>query len=152
MGYKIKGRYFEEFEVGEVIHTQGRTINIGDITTFGGLTGDLNSLHMDNELMKKSPFGSVIAHGALTYSISSGLFQANGDTDGTTVAFLGVESLKFTKAVMPGDTIHVEATVAKKTETSKPTRGVVSFEINTLNQKGEVVLEAVWQIMIKRKA
>ncbi len=152
MGYKIKGRYFEEFEVGEVIHTKGRTIYEGDITTFAGLTGDLNSLHMDNEYMKASPFGSIIAHGALTYSISSGLFQANGDTDGTTVAFLGVESLKFTKPVKPGDTIHVEARVANKTETSNPKRGVVSFEINTLNQKGEVVLEAKWQIMIMKKA
>ena len=32
-------RTFEDFAVGEVVLTRGRTVDIGDLTAFAGLTG-----------------------------------------------------------------------------------------------------------------
>ena len=33
-------KWFEDFELGDCMVTRGRTVDIGDITNFAGLTGD----------------------------------------------------------------------------------------------------------------
>jgi 3-hydroxybutyryl-CoA dehydratase len=42
--YQPRGLYFEEFEVGQVFYSTGRTITEGDIVTFAGLSGDYNQM------------------------------------------------------------------------------------------------------------
>ena len=46
--------YFEDFEVGQIFTTLGRTITEGDIVNFVGLTGFYSSLFMDEEFAKKT--------------------------------------------------------------------------------------------------
>ncbi|MEY2891931.1 MAG: hypothetical protein RJA98_1839, partial [Pseudomonadota bacterium] len=38
---------FDDFAVGDVVITRGRTVDIGDLTVFSGLTGDHYPLHTD---------------------------------------------------------------------------------------------------------
>jgi len=52
-----RGRYFEEFTVGERFVTQGRTVTETDIVAFAALTGDYDPLHVDAEFGKKTQFG-----------------------------------------------------------------------------------------------
>lgn len=56
------------------------------------------------------------------------------------------------RAPLAGDTIRVEVEVADKRETKKPDRGIVTYQHRVVNQRGETVLEAKVQRMIKRKA
>jgi len=71
--------------------------------------------------------------------------------DDTLIAFLGFDSLKFTKHTIPGDTLHVRVKVLEKRETSKPDRGVMKRAMEVINQRGEVVQEGVLAFLIKRK-
>jgi acyl dehydratase len=71
--------------------------------------------------------------------------------DDTLIAFLGFENLKFTKPVKPGDTISAKMKVLEKRETSNAGRGVMKRELKVLNQRGEVVLEALQAFLLKRK-
>ena len=66
MAHDGRGRYWEEFTVGEVLVTGRRTIDGGDVSRFAGLTGDFNPLHVDAEFAKTTPFGERVAHGILT--------------------------------------------------------------------------------------
>lgn len=50
-----------------------------------------------------------------------------------------------------GGTIRVVANVVEKKETSKPDRGVVSFQRQCVNQRGEVVQEMKATLMFKRR-
>lgn len=68
----MRGRYFEEFAVGETLVTGRRTIDGGDVSRFAGLTGDFNPLHIDAEFAKTTPFGEPVAHGILTLAVSNG--------------------------------------------------------------------------------
>lgn len=148
---KVKPMYFEDFEIGQTLLSDSRTIKKEDIQDFARLSGDYNPLHVNEEYAKSTVHGGIIAHGALTYAITTGLHNSIGHTDDTTVGFLGL-SMDMRKAVKPGDTLHVVVVVKGKRLTSKPGRGIVTFSVNTLNQNDEVVLEATWKIMFKCRA
>jgi len=143
--------YYEEFEIGQVFKTRGRTVTESDIVTFGGLSGDYSPIHMDEEFAKASPFGGRIAHGFLGVALASGLLVQLGISEETAIALLEF-GCRFTGAIRMGDTIHVRQIVKEKRETSKPERGIVTFELEVVNQKGEVVIAGNEKIMIRRRS
>lgn len=147
----MTGMYWEEWEVGAEFESSGRTVTETDIVTFAGLSGDYNSLHIDEEFCKKTQFGTRIAHGPLVYAIAAGLLFQLHLYDDTLIAFLGFDSLKFTNPVKAGDTIHARIKVLEKRETSKSDRGVMKRQLQVLNQRGEVVQEGVQAFLLKRK-
>ena len=67
-----RGRYWEDFKVGEQLVTGRRTVEGGDVSRFAGLSGDFNPLHTDEVFAKQTPFGARVAHGILTLAVSNG--------------------------------------------------------------------------------
>ena len=147
----MTGLYWEEWEIGQEFVSPGRTVTEADIVMYAGLSGDYNPLHINEEYAKQTQFGGRIAHGPLVYGIAAGLIFQLHLYDDTLIAFLGFDSLKFTKPVKPGDTIHARIKVLEKRETSNPERGVMKRELKVLNQRGEVVQEALQAFLLKRK-
>jgi acyl dehydratase len=146
-----RGLTWEETSVGAVFHTLGRTVSETDIVTFVNLCGFIEPLFMDMEYAAHaSVFGRRVAPGALTFALSEGLVMQTGLLHGTGMAWLGGE-LRLVAPVFAGDTIRVEVEVVDKRETSKPDRGVVTYQHRVRNQRGEVVLEARVQRMIRRR-
>lgn len=150
MTYEFKGKKFDEFEIGQEFTTASRTITEGDVSTFAGLSGDFNPLHTDEEYGKRTPFAGRIAHGLLAVAISTGQANQLGIFEGTTIALLSM-SFQYTGAAKFGDTIHTVLKVAEKKETSKPDRGIVTFNVTTLNQKNESIVEGQWVVMLQKE-
>jgi acyl dehydratase len=149
MGYKFKGKKFDEFNVGDVHTTASRTITEADVASFAGLSGDYNPLHTDEEFGKSTPFKGRIAHGMLCVSIATGLANQLGIFEGTSLALLSM-TIKYKGAVKFGDTIHLELKVAEKKETSKTDRGIVTFDTTIKNQNDESIVEGQWAVMLRR--
>src|SRR3954447_14256986 len=126
-GYKPRGKYFEDFEIGEELVTPARTITSTDIVNFACISGDFNEIHVNHEYCKTTPFGEPIAHGPLVFAVAAGLNYASGINDGTLIALLGIDKWRMKQPVKHGDTIFVRTTVLAKRETSQPDRGVVTF-------------------------
>ena len=147
----MTGMYWEEWNIGAEFKSSARTVTEADIVMFAGLSGDYNSLHIDEEFCKQTQFGTRIAHGPLVYAIAAGLLFQLHLYDDTLIAFLGFENLKFTNPVKAGDTIHARIKVLEKRETSRPDRGVMKRQLQVLNQRGEVVQEGVQAFLLKRK-
>ena len=147
----MTGLYWEEWEIGAEFKSSSRTMTEADIVMFAGLSGDYNPLHIDEEFCKKTQFGTRIAHGPLVYAIAAGLLFQLHLYDETLIAFLGFDSLKFTKPVKAGDTIHARIKVLEKRETSNAERGVMKRQLQVLNQRGEVVQDAIQAFLLKRK-
>jgi len=145
------GLYWEDWEIGKEYVSASRTITEADIVHFAGISGDYNPLHIDEEYCKKTIFGTRIAHGPLVYSIAAGLLFQLHLYDDTLIAFLGFDSLKFTKHVIAGDTITVKISILEKRETSKPDRGVMKRSLKVYNQNNEMVQDAVQAFLLKRK-
>lgn len=150
VAYKPRGMYFEEFQVGTEIVTQGRTITEADIVNFAGVSGDYNTIHTDAEYAKTGMFGERIAHGLLGLSVASGLGMQLGFIDGTVIAFMGLE-WKFKKPILIGDTIRMVATVKQTKEMKALKGGIIILKAGVLNQRDESTQEGEWTLLIKSK-
>ncbi|MDP3137542.1 MAG: MaoC/PaaZ C-terminal domain-containing protein [Burkholderiaceae bacterium] len=146
-----RGRYFEDFSVGEVLLTGRRTMTSTDIVNFACLSGDFNDVHTNFEYCKTTPFGEPIAHGPLVFALMAGLHYASGINDGTLIALLGIDKWRMLGPVKHGDTLHSRTLVTGKTETSKPDRGIVHFKRSFMNQRNEAVQEMEVTIMYRRR-
>ncbi len=142
------GLYFEEFEPGYKMTTNGRTISEADLMAFAGLSGDWNPMHVDAEYAKATMFGERVAHGLLGLSIASGLALQTGFLNRTVEAFTGLD-WKFRAPIKIGDTITVEADVKEKKLAPGGTSGFVEFNVMVRNQRGERVQRGTWMIVVK---
>jgi oxepin-CoA hydrolase / 3-oxo-5,6-dehydrosuberyl-CoA semialdehyde dehydrogenase len=139
---------FDTLEVGDTLITKTRTITLEDIEAFARLSGDTFYAHMDDEDARSNGvFEGRVAHGYFIVSAAAGLFV---DPElGPVLANYGMEKLRFTKPVYPGDTIHVRLTVKQKTAKDTPEgtipQGVVEWDVEVFNQHDEPV--AVYSIL-----
>jgi len=141
---------FEDFALGDIVITRGRTVDIGDISAFSGLTGDHYPLHTDEEYGKASRFGTRIAHGPLTFSIAVGLVGMSGFYGNAITALVEVRSLRAVKPVIAGDTLKVHAEVVELAEGRNPKYGTIHVNYSVRNQREEEVM-AFLQIMLARR-
>jgi len=149
--YQPRGKYFEDFAVGDEFVTPARTVTSTDIVNFACLSGDFNEVHVNWEYCKNTPFGEPVAHGPLIYAIMGGLQYASGINDGTLLALLGVDQWRLLAPVKHGDTIRLYQRVIEKKETSKPDRGIVVFERRCIKQDDTVCQEMKTTIMYRRR-
>lgn len=131
-------RHYEDYDVGEMRETMGRTITETDFVVHAGHTGDFFPHHMNAEFMKASSFGQRIAHGTMTFAIGIGLTASEINP----LAFTyGYERLRFPKPVFIGDTIRTRLTVsAKEPDPKRPTHGRIVETCQVINQRGETVM------------
>jgi acyl dehydratase len=138
-----RGLYFEEFDEGAVyVHAPGRTVTEADNVLFTTLTMNTQSLHLDASRSADTEFGERLVNSMFTLSTLVGLSVAQL-TQGTIVANLGFESVRFPAPVRVGDTLYAETLIAgKRLSSSRPGQGIVEFAHTMRNQRGEVVAEA----------
>jgi acyl dehydratase len=144
------GKYFEDFEVDEQSVTAARTVTETDIVNFAGITGDWNEIHTNKEAAERGPFKQRVAHGALIFSIATGLSVRLGQTNDTVIAFYGLDRLRFVKPTFIGDTIHVRQRVTEKQERDQQS-GIVTMLNEVVNQREEVVVSYVAKVLLKRR-
>ncbi len=143
-----RGRYFEEFEIGDGVETATRTITETDVMVFAALSGDHNPLHTDAEFAKGTLFGERIAHGLLGLAVASGLTAQLGFVEGTAEAFIGLE-WKFRAPIKFGDTVHLQAQVRQKKAMPRLGGGFITFDVKLLNQRDETVQKGTWTVLIR---
>lgn len=147
-----RGKYFEDFEIGQTFRTPKRTITSTDIVNFACLTGDFNEVHTNFEYCAtNTATGQPIAHGPLVYAVAAGLQYASGVNDGTLLALLQIDGWRMIAAVSHGDTIQMMTEILEKKESSKPDRGVVTLKRTIVNQRGESVQEMTAKLLYRRR-
>jgi acyl dehydratase len=144
------GKHYDDFEIGEESLTAGRTLTETDIVNFAGITGDWNEIHTNKELAERGPFKQRIAHGALVFSIATGLSVRLGQTADTVIAFYGLDRLRFVKPTFIGDTIRVKQKVEGKSERDEHS-GIVTMLNEVINQRDEVVVSYTAKVLLKRR-
>ena len=133
------GRFFEDFEVGDVYkHPLGRTVTETDNTWFTLMTMNTNQMHFNTEYAARSEFGRPLVVSTLTVAIAVG--QSVTDLTQNAFANLGWDDIKMTHPVFAGDTLWSESLVLEKRESSsRPHAGIVTVRTRTINQEGDEV-------------
>ena len=147
-------RFFEELAIGDTLITGTRTITLDDVEKFAALSGDVFYAHMnDEQATAHGVFEKRVAHGYFIISAAAGLFVE--PSLGPVMANYGLENLRFTKPVYPGDTIHVRLTVKQKTAKETPEggvpQGVVAWDVEVKNQADEAVAIYTILTLVRRK-
>ncbi len=140
--------FFEDYPVGAVRETLGRTITETDIILHAGQTGDFYPHHVDEEWCKTQEFGRRMAHGTLVFSIAVGMTA--GDINPEAMSY-GYDRLRFIRPVFIGDTLRVRVTAAEKRDHKRPEYGLVVEKVEAINQRGEVVLACEHLLLVKRR-
>jgi acyl dehydratase len=138
-----RGLWYGELEVGATYrHSPGRTISEADNAWFSALTMNQQALHVDSVFAAEQEFGRPLVNSMMTLAMIVGL-SVNQLTQGTLVANLGFESVRFPAPLFHGDTLRAQTIVTSKRESkSRPGQGVVTLQHNGFNQHGDVVVDA----------
>jgi acyl dehydratase len=133
--------YFEDFEVGQVHTTMGRTLAEADVMTFVGFTGIFEQIFINAEYAREQTiFGRRVVPGLCILVVVEGLYVLTGHTHHGK-AFLGLDELKIDTPVTCGDTIHAEVTVESVRPSSKQEgHGVMALRHRVFNQDGAEVM------------
>jgi acyl dehydratase len=145
------GRYYEEFEIGDVYeHRPGRTITEADNTWFTLLTMNNHPLHFDAEYAAKSEFGRPLVNSCLTLAIVVGMSVS--DVSYKAIGNLGWNDIKLPAPVFAGDTLYAESEVLGVRESqSRPTQGIVTVKTRGSNQDGKVVISYERTILVPKR-
>jgi oxepin-CoA hydrolase/3-oxo-5,6-dehydrosuberyl-CoA semialdehyde dehydrogenase len=131
-------KHLEDLRVGDSVVTAPRTISLEDVERFAELSGDRFYAHMDEDAAAANPFfdGRVV-HGYLIVSAAAGLFVQ--PDPGPVLANYGLDNLRFTKPVYPGDTLRVALTCKQITPRETEDYGEIRWDVDVTNQDGESV-------------
>lgn len=148
----MPGRFFDEWTVGDrITHQPSRTVTETDNLMFSAMTHNMQPLHLDAEMAKKSEFGQILVNSTFTFSLAVGLSIAD-TTVGTLVANLGFDKVVTPKPTFIGDTLTCTTEVVEMRESkSRPTQGIVVFRHELTNQRGEVALSCLRSVLLKKK-
>jgi 3-hydroxybutyryl-CoA dehydratase len=120
------------FQIGERASFT-KTVTESDVTTFAGLIGDFNPIHVDAEYARKSRFGQRVAHGMFTGGLISAVL--GNKLPGPGAIYLS-QQLEFLTPVFIGDTI----TATVEVTSWRPEKRILTLKTDCYNQQQDQVL------------
>lgn len=149
----MSGCYFDELALGRIFdHDTRRTVTETDNILFSTITHNTSPLHLDEEYMKESEFGTRIVNSCLTLSLMIGISVLD-TTHGTSIANLGWDEVRLPRPVYPGDTLRIQSEViAIRESRSRPDAGVVTFEHRAYNQHNDLVASCKRPALMLKRA
>ena len=102
---------------------------------------DPQPFHLDDEAAARSLFGRLAASGWHTCAMAMRMMCDGYLLDTASLGSPGIEALRWTRPVYPGDTLHMRITVlSTRALASRPTVGLVESSSEVFNQNDEPVL------------
>jgi len=133
----------EEFWVGQR-DSFTKTVTEADVTTFAGLIGDFNPIHVDAEYARKSRFGQRVAHGMLTGGLISAVL--GNKLPGPGSIYLS-QQIEFLTPVFIGDTI----TATVEVESWRSDKRILTLKTDAYNQEHEQVVTGRAVLLVDRE-
>ena len=131
-----------------------RTLTEADVVNFTGFTGELNPLYLDAVFAERALFGRRTVPPMLCFSLGFGVWLREflrlrgGAGKSTSAGHLG-DRWEFVSPVYVGDTLEVRhRPVSVRRTRTDPSRGVMTFGLQLVNQSEQVVQQAEVDMML----
>ena len=142
--------FLEDLTVGQRFRTGSVSVDPERVRAFAS-EFDPQPFHLDEAAGNSSIFGSLVASGWHTAAMTMRLMVDSDMHIAGGLVGVGVEQIRWPRPVCPGDCLRVEVEVLEvRTSRSNPTRGIVRFKSQTLNQHDEIVMEQVASLIALR--
>ena len=142
-------RWFEDYVPGTVHDLGSVVVDEQEVIAFARQF-DPQPFHLDKERAKKSAFGGLIASGWHTASMVMRLIVDHYLSEISSEGSPGIDELRWLRPVHPADQLSVRVTILDaRRSRSRPERGIVRSQIETLNQDGEIVMHLTSTIFIR---
>jgi 3-hydroxybutyryl-CoA dehydratase len=143
-------RYLDDFAPGEVFALLPQTLSDKHFAAFAAMTGDAHPLHYDADYVRDRGWDAPLAHGLLLLGLCAlGAAPVSQELTESMIAMVGNEA-RYKRPAFVGDTVTPQFTVVA-VEPKDDDRGIVHLAITLHNQRGEVVLEGMHVLMLKRR-
>lgn len=147
----VGDRFFEDYVPGERRVYGVIEMTEAEIVDFARRY-DPQPIHTDVEAARRGPFGGLIASGWHTIACVMKVLVEHYLSHVAAIASPGIDELRWTAPVRPGDVLRVRVTVEDATPSrSKPDRGLVRTFVEALNQRDEVVLTMRAMNLLRRR-
>ena len=140
--------YFEEFVLGAKYEIAPAVIEKGDMIDFAEKYDNI-PLHTDEEYAKSTVFGGLIAPGVMSFmSVWAKYLEIN--LAGKEVIAGKSTKIEWIKPVYAGDVLKSTCTVSNLMKRNAR-NGLVELTFEVVNQKGDLVLTNVTEMVVKCK-
>ena len=142
---------FEQFTIGQVFTSGSRSLDAAAIKAFAA-DFDFQPQHVDEQAAKATLFGSLVASGWHTGSLTMRL-MLESVLAGVSGRGMGVRinDISWSSPVHPGDALYAVSEIMDvRASRSKPDRGIVVIHTTTRNQRHEPVQEMTGTLIILR--
>jgi acyl dehydratase len=136
----VADRYLEDYPVGAREECGPITVTQEEIIAFAEKF-DPQPFHVDSEAASGGPFGGLIASGWHTTALMMRQFADHYLSPIASLGGPGVDELRWTAPVRPGDSLRLRVTVLESRRSrSKPDRGLLRSRAEMFNQHSDTVL------------
>ncbi len=133
-------RYFEDFQVGDIIDLGSTSASAEEIIAFA-TQYDPQPFHIDPERAKQSAFGTLVASGWHSSALFMRLLVDGLLNDTISMGSPGVDEVRWRKPVHPDEKLHARLTVIESTlSKSRSNMGIIRSLCELTNPEGEVVM------------
>jgi acyl dehydratase len=143
--------YFEDVALGEAPRFGNYEVTKEEIIEFA-TQYDPQVFHLDEEGAKRTMLGGLSASGWHTAAIAMRLLYDSILVHSASMGAPGVDDLKWSKPVRPGDRLSLRRNVlAKKESRSRPDLGIIQTQSELINQYDDVVMTHSAPLMLQRR-
>ena len=139
--------YFEDFQVGHRYPAAEVEVTLAMIKEFAAAY-DPQPIHLDQVAAREGFFGQLVGSGWHTAALTMRLMVDCKPFGNQPVIGLGVNDIKFSAPLKPGDTLSAVGEITKSWRSKSKPFGYFSIHVTTTNQDGEVVLSQTWTVMV----
>jgi len=143
------GNFFEDFAVGqEIVHATPRTVTEGEVALYTALFGGRFAVTSSDPFAVDVGLDGAPIDSLLAFHVVFG--KTVPDISLNAIANLGYANGRFGVPVYPGDTLSTTSTVIGVKENSGGKTGVVYVRSIGVNQVGDMVLDYVRWVMVRK--
>ena len=145
----LHDRWFEDYVPGAVHDLGSVVVDEQEVVAFARQF-DPQPFHLERERAEKSAFGGLVASGWHTACMVMRLMVDHYLSEVSSEGSPGIDELRWLRPVRPGDQLLARITILDaRRSRSRPERGVVRSQIETLNQDGQVVMHLTFAVFIR---
>ena len=144
-------RTFEDIATGEIIHAGPIHVTREAIIDFAQMY-DPQPFHLDELAAASSLLGGLAASGWQTAAFGMRLFYDAFIGHIASMGAPGVDEVRWTRPVRPGDDLSLVLTIGEKRESaSKPDRGFIAVALDIRNADGKTVMIQRNAVIVQRR-